>query len=152
MSRRAASARSRHQPSGRDPMTLLPSTNTRCCTAWVMPSCCRPRVAEASRKRSGVRCRVRTRSYLAHRHGTPCWCEPQLAGRPPQPPRCSEYLDERMPNNGSRSPAACRSTGMKSTARPCRRNLRSRCVSATASARWAKVDRVTGGAAVCPGL
>ena len=31
-------------------MTLLPSTNTFSCAAWVMPSCRRPRVAEASER------------------------------------------------------------------------------------------------------
>ena len=34
---RAAPARSRHQPSGREPMTLLPSTKTLECAARVMP-------------------------------------------------------------------------------------------------------------------
>ena len=33
---RAAPARSRHQPSGREPMTLLPSTKTLECAVWIM--------------------------------------------------------------------------------------------------------------------
>ena len=36
---RAALARSRHQPSGREPMTLLPSTKTLDFAVWVMPFC-----------------------------------------------------------------------------------------------------------------
>ena len=57
--RRAASARSRHQPSGREPMTLLPSTKTLDCAAWVMPFCGLRHVAGAARKPSAARCLAR---------------------------------------------------------------------------------------------
>ena len=61
---RAAPARSRHQPSGREPMTLLPSTKTLDCAAWVIPFCGLRHVAGAARNlraraRPGPRARGR---------------------------------------------------------------------------------------------
>ena len=51
---RAAPARSRHQPSGREPMTLLPSTKTLDCAARVMPFYGLRHVAGAARNPSAA--------------------------------------------------------------------------------------------------
>ena len=58
---RAAPARSRHQPSGREPMTLLPSTKTLDCGARVIPFYGLRHVAGAARIPSAARCPARAR-------------------------------------------------------------------------------------------
>ena len=67
---RAAPARSRHQPSGREPMTLLPSTKTLDCAAWVMPLCGPRHVAGAARKPSAARCPLPCQGDDTRRMGT----------------------------------------------------------------------------------
>ena len=69
--RRAAPVRSRHQPSARDPITLLPSTKIRGCTAWFISLLRRPCAAEADRQRSDARWRVSGHDDRPHT-GTGC--------------------------------------------------------------------------------